>query len=63
MAPVHALQMLGFPNYRESKKVSLTKTTLLTEEYAKSGVQYIEVRDIIRKGNSGGPVFNNNWEV
>ncbi|WP_074906714.1 reverse transcriptase domain-containing protein [Nitrosomonas communis] len=58
-----SLQMLGFPNYQVNKKISYTKTKLLTEEYTKSCVQYIEIRDTIRKGNSGGPVFNSNWEI
>lgn len=58
-----ALQILGFPNYQVSKKISLTRTELITEQYPKHGVQYIEVKDTIRKGNSGGPVFNNDWGI
>ncbi|MCE5181694.1 MAG: trypsin-like peptidase domain-containing protein [Betaproteobacteria bacterium] len=57
------LQILGFPNYQMSKKVSRTKTELITEQYAKHGVQYIEVKDTIRKGNSGGPVLDSNRGV
>lgn len=57
------LQILGFPNYRSSKKVSRTKTELITEQYAKSGVQYIEVNATIRKGNSGGPVIDGNRDI
>ncbi|MEI2658212.1 MAG: serine protease [Nitrosomonas sp.] len=58
-----ALQILGFPNYQMSKKISLTKTVLITEQYPKHGVQVVEVRDTIRKGNSGGPVFNGDWGI
>lgn len=58
-----ALQILGFPNYQMSKKISLTKTVLMTEQYPKHGVKFIEVRDTIRKGNSGGPVFNSDWGI
>lgn len=57
------LQMLGFPNYQTSKKISLTKTELITEQYVKHLVKYIEIKDTIRKGNSGGPVLNKDWEV
>lgn len=57
------LQILGFPNYRTSKKVSRTNTELMTEQYPKHGVQYIEVKDTIRKGNSGGPVIDGNKKI
>jgi S1-C subfamily serine protease len=57
------LQILGFPNYRTSKKVSRTNTELITEQYPKHGVQYIEVKDTIRKGNSGGPVIDENKKI
>lgn len=58
-----ALQILGFPNYQVSKSISRTETALITEQYPKHGVQFIEVRDTIRKGNSGGPVFNSDLGV
>lgn len=48
--------MFGFPNFRQSKSVSITNTEIITATFIKSGVKYIEVRDQIRAGNSGGPV-------
>jgi len=48
--------MFGFPNFRQSKGISTTSTEIITAEFVKSGVKYVEVRDQIRAGNSGGPV-------
>jgi RNA-directed DNA polymerase len=57
------LQVIGFPNHGYGKKISRINTQLTVAQYPKHGVQYIDVRDTIRQGNSGGPVINKNREI
>lgn len=57
------LQIVGFPNHGYGKKISRINTEVTVTQYPKNGVQYIDVRDMIRQGNSGGPVVNNSFEI
>lgn len=53
-----SLQVVGYPNYGYGKKMSRINTEVTVVQYPKHGTQFIEVRDTIRQGNSGGPVIN-----
>lgn len=57
------LQVVGFPNHGHGKKISRINTQITVAQYPKSGVQFINVKDTICQGNSGGPVINSAKEV
>lgn len=57
------LQIVGFPNHGHGKKISRINTEVTVPMYPKHGVDYIDVRDTIRQGNSGGPVINSHKKV
>ena len=63
VAVSQVLQIVGFPNHGHGKKISRINTEVTVTQYPKHGVQYIDVRDMIRQGNSGGPVINSQFEV
>lgn len=57
------LQIAGYPNHGHGKKISRINTQVTVIQYPKHGVQYLDVRDTIRQGNSGGPVINTDKKI
>ncbi|MGE8446642.1 MAG: reverse transcriptase domain-containing protein [Comamonas sp.] len=54
--------LLGFPNWSKGRKMSSLTTSVLST-YPRSGLPKIEVRDLIRKGNSGGPLVSESFGI
>ncbi len=66
ISPVSTQQkvhVLGFPNAGAAKGLSCIEGHATTNLFPKSGVQYFEVSQMIRQGNSGGPVVDSNFRV
>ena len=54
--------LLGFPNWSPGRPITLQPTTILSV-FPRKGLAKFEVSDLIRKGNSGGPVVSDAFEL
>ena len=54
--------LLGFPNWSAGRPITLQPTTILSV-FPKKGLAKFEVSGLIRKGNSGGPVASDAFEL
>jgi S1-C subfamily serine protease len=55
-------RLLGFPNWSPGRKITTQQTTI-SSTFPKKGLAKFEVSDVIRKGNSGGPVASDAFEL
>jgi RNA-directed DNA polymerase len=55
--PAH---LIGFPNWSAGRNSSEVDTTIITV-FAKSGLTKFEIKSMIRKGFSGGPITSGNY--
>ena len=54
--------LLGFPNWSPGRPVTLQQTTI-SSVFPRKGLAKFEVSNMIRKGNSGGPVVSGAFEL
>lgn len=57
-----AVHLIGFPNWSQGRPVTFQLTTILSV-FPKKGLVKFEVSNLIRKGNSGGPVTSGAFEL
>lgn len=56
------VHLLGFPNYSPGKSLSAVGSNV-TSKYVTFSKKLFEIRDMIRSGNSGGPIINDEFHV
>lgn len=54
--------LMGYPDYRDGEKIFVASTQI-TQLRVKSGIRSFSIQQPIVSGNSGGPVFDTNYEV
>ena len=54
--------LIGFPNHTAARPVTMQQTSILGV-FRKGALAKFEVSDLIRKGNSGGPVVSEKFEL
>lgn len=57
-----AARLIGFPNWSAGRPANVESTTV-TNVYPKKGLAKFEVGNLIRKGNSGGPITSEAFEL
>ncbi|MCW0163712.1 reverse transcriptase domain-containing protein [Burkholderia pseudomallei] len=58
-APTH---LIGFPNWNNGRRANV-EPAIVTARFPRTGLQRFEINQLIRKGNSGGPVVDELFRV
>lgn len=58
-----SVRLLGYPSYSPGKGLHVAPTTISAGEFKRHGVNSFEIAQMIREGNSGGPVINDAGKV
>jgi retron-type reverse transcriptase len=54
--------LTGFPNWNSGRPIDIQRTSI-TNVFPRAGLRRIEIATLIRKGNSGGPLINNYFQL
>lgn len=54
--------LIGFPNWNNGRRANI-ETAVVTARFPRTGLQRFEINQLIRKGNSGGPVVDELFRV